>query len=159
MTTSEAVTRGIRVSVRARFSDQNSDPQGRRWVFLYTITISNESSVRVQLLERHWIITDANGEVEEVKGPGVIDVTVWRQQQSMTVHLVNLTNPMMMKGPLRETVPVGPLHARIRVPADARVRGVHLLTAGTRVAYEETNRTLTVTVPSVDVHEVIALDF
>jgi ApaG protein len=71
-TTSEAVTRGIRVNVRAKFSDQNSDPQGRRWVFLYTITISNESSVRVQLLERHWIITDANGDVEEVKGPGVV---------------------------------------------------------------------------------------
>ncbi len=72
MTTSEAVTRGIKVSVRARYSDQNSDPKGRRWVFLYTINIQNESSVRVQLLERHWIITDANGEVEEVKGPGVV---------------------------------------------------------------------------------------
>lgn len=71
-TTSDAVTRGIRVSVRARFSDQNSDPHGRQWVFLYTISISNESSVRVQLLERHWIITDANGEIEEVKGPGVV---------------------------------------------------------------------------------------
>lgn len=71
-TTSEAVTRGIRVNVRARFSDQNSDPQGRQWVFLYTITIHNESADRVQLLKRHWVITDANGEVEEVKGPGVV---------------------------------------------------------------------------------------
>jgi ApaG protein len=71
-TTSEAITRGIRVSVRARYSEQNSDPQGRQWVFLYTITIANESRVRVQLVERHWIITDANGEVEEVKGPGVV---------------------------------------------------------------------------------------
>ena len=71
-TTSEAVTRGIRVSVRARFSEQNSDAQARQWVFLYTITIRNESSVRVQLLTRHWNITDANGEVEEVKGPGVV---------------------------------------------------------------------------------------
>ena len=44
------------------------------------------------------------------KGPGVLDVTVWRQRDSMTVHLVNLTNPMMMKGPLREIIPVGPLH-------------------------------------------------
>jgi ApaG protein len=70
--TSEAVTRGIRVSVRARFSEQNSDAQARQWVFLYTITIRNESSVRVQLLTRHWIITDANGEVDEVKGPGVV---------------------------------------------------------------------------------------
>ncbi len=69
---SEAVTRGIRVSVRARFSEQNSDPQRGQWVFLYTITIRNEGPTRVQLLTRHWIITDANGEVEEVKGPGVV---------------------------------------------------------------------------------------
>ena len=40
-------------------------------------------------------------------GPGVLDVTVWRQADSLTVHLVNLTNPMMMKGPLRELIPVG----------------------------------------------------
>ena len=40
----------------------------------------------------------------------------------MTVHLVNLTNPMMMKGPLRETIPVGPLRVRIRLPAGARPR-------------------------------------
>ena len=71
-TTSEAVTRGIRVSVRARFSEQNSDPQARQWVFLYTITIRNEGAFRVQLLTRRWIITDANGEIEEVKGPGVV---------------------------------------------------------------------------------------
>ena len=71
-TTSDAVTRGVRVSVRARYSDQNSDPHARQWVFLYTITISNESAARVQLLKRHWVITDANGEIEEVKGPGVV---------------------------------------------------------------------------------------
>jgi ApaG protein len=71
-TTSDAVTRGVRVSVRARYSDQNSDPHARQWVFLYTITISNESGMRVQLLKRHWVITDANGEIEEVKGPGVV---------------------------------------------------------------------------------------
>jgi ApaG protein len=72
MTSSEAVTRGIRVSVRAQFSEQNSEPNSRQWVFLYTITIRNESPLRVQLLTRHWIITDANGEIEEVKGPGVV---------------------------------------------------------------------------------------
>jgi hypothetical protein len=47
--------------------------------------------------------------VVEVKGKGLLDITVWRQASSMTVHLVNLTNPMMMKGPYRETFPVGPL--------------------------------------------------
>jgi ApaG protein len=71
-TTSEKVTRDVRVSVRARYSVQNSDPNAQQWVFLYTITITNESAVRVQLLTRHWIITDANGEIEEVKGAGVV---------------------------------------------------------------------------------------
>ena len=53
----------------------------------------------------------------EVEGPGLLDVTAWRQRDSMTVHLVNLTNPMMMKGPLREVLPVGPLKVRVRLPA------------------------------------------
>ena len=58
----------------------------------------------------------------EVTGPGLVDVTMWRQRDSMTVHLVNLTNPMMMKGPLREVIPVGPLKARIRLPEGVRAR-------------------------------------
>ena len=48
-------------------------------------------------------------------GPGVLDVTVWRQKDSMTVHLVNLTNPMMMKGPFRELIPVGPQTVRVNL--------------------------------------------
>lgn len=94
----------------------------------------------------------------EIEGPGVLDVTVWRQRSSMTVHLVNLTNPMMMKGPLREMIPVGPLRARIRLPENVRARRVHLLTAGRSPAVEEANGVLSVTVPSVECHEVIAID-
>src|SRR2546423_2133016 len=54
--------------------------------------------------------------VVEVVGPGVLDVTVWEQKNSMTVHLVNLTNPMMMKGPVREFIPVGEQRIRVRLP-------------------------------------------
>ncbi len=93
-----------------------------------------------------------------VEGPGILDVTVWRQQASMTVHLVNLTNPMMMKGPLREVVPVGPQLARIRLPDGLRPRKVQLLTAGTTITPRMVGEVCTVTVPSVDVHEVIAID-
>lgn len=71
-TTSEAVTEGIRVSVQARFSPQNSNIPRRSWVFVYTITVANEGASAFQLLNRHWIITDAEGEVEEVRGPGVV---------------------------------------------------------------------------------------
>jgi hypothetical protein len=94
----------------------------------------------------------------EVDGPGIVDVAVWRQRDSMTVHLVNLTNPMMMKGPLRESIPVGPLTVRVRLPDGARPAKVQLLTAGTTVAAAPANGTLRVVVPSVDVHEVIAID-
>ena len=94
----------------------------------------------------------------EVDGPGILDVVPWRQRSSMTVHIVNMTNPMMMKGPLRETIPVGPLTARIRLPEGARPGKVKLLTSGKTVAADVRNGVLRVTVPSVDVHEVIALD-
>jgi hypothetical protein len=94
----------------------------------------------------------------EVEGPGLLDVTIWRQRDSMTVHLVNLTNPMMMKGPLRETIPVGPQRVRVRLPAGTRAKRVQLLTAGTSPPAEESGNVMTVTVPSVDVHEVVAID-
>lgn len=72
MFTSEALTRGIRVSVAAEYAPDRSRPQAKEWFFLYTITIRNEGTDVVQLLSRHWIITNGAGEVEEVRGPGVV---------------------------------------------------------------------------------------
>ena len=72
MFTSDTVTNGIRVRVKARFDPSRSKPQQNQWFFLYTVTISNEGSITTQLISRHWIITDANGKVEEVRGPGVV---------------------------------------------------------------------------------------
>lgn len=69
---SEACTHDVRVQVRAEYSPEHSDPQRSQWFFLYTIRIANEGSEPVQLLTRHWIITDATGQVEEVQGPGVV---------------------------------------------------------------------------------------
>jgi Hypothetical glycosyl hydrolase 6/Beta-galactosidase trimerisation domain len=93
-----------------------------------------------------------------VQGPGLIDVTVWRQRDSMTVHLVNLTNPMMMKGPLREVIPVGPQRVSVRLPDGTRPKKVQLLTAGKSVDFAMMGQGLTLTVPSIDVHEVVAID-
>jgi ApaG protein len=70
--TSEAVTQDVRVRVKAQFDPTRSRPQQQQWFFLYTIQIVNEGSATVQLISRHWIITDANGKVEEVRGPGVV---------------------------------------------------------------------------------------
>ncbi len=72
MNTSEATTRGVRVEVESRYLPEKSDPRRKRWFFAYDIRINNEGDDVVQLLTRHWIITDANGNVEEVKGPGVV---------------------------------------------------------------------------------------
>ncbi len=70
--TSEAVTRGIRISVEAEYSPQHSQPWQEHWFFLYTVRIANESEETVQLVSRHWIITDATGTTEEVRGLGVV---------------------------------------------------------------------------------------
>jgi ApaG protein len=72
MFSSEAVTRGIRVRVQSQYSAERSRPARNEWFFLYTVTISNEGPEPVQLLTRHWIITDGTGKVEEVRGPGVV---------------------------------------------------------------------------------------
>jgi ApaG protein len=69
---SEATTRGVRVKVQSEYSADQSAPSKNQWFFLYTVTISNESAETVQLLTRHWVITDGTGHIEEVRGPGVV---------------------------------------------------------------------------------------
>ena len=93
-----------------------------------------------------------------VAGPGVLDVTIWRQRSSITVHLVNLTNPMMMKGPFREFIPVGEQRVRLRLPAGRKASKVQLLAGGQQPACHENGGYLEVVVPSVLVHEVVAID-
>ena len=66
------MSQGIRVQVVARYSPERSLPSGNKWFFLYTVTISNEGADTVQLLTRHWIITDGCGQIEEVRGAGVV---------------------------------------------------------------------------------------
>jgi ApaG protein len=72
VSTSEALTDGIRVAVECRYSPDYSQPQANQWFFLYTIQITNENEEDVQLLSRRWTIQDATGKVEEVRGPGVV---------------------------------------------------------------------------------------
>ena len=70
--TSRANTNGVLVEVRSQYLDEQSQPTLRRFVFAYEITVTNTGSEVVQLRSRHWIITDGMGEVQEVKGPGVV---------------------------------------------------------------------------------------
>lgn len=71
-TTSTATTEGIRVSVRSRYLAEQSAPDQGRYVFAYTIVIANHGTRTAQLRTRHWIITDARGTIEEVRGDGVV---------------------------------------------------------------------------------------
>jgi hypothetical protein len=93
-----------------------------------------------------------------VTGPGVLDVTCWQQKASLTVHLVNLTNPMMMKGPIRELIPVGEQEVRVRLPEGTKAEAVRLLAAGRPAKAVRVGTSLAVTVPSVLDHEVVAID-
>ena len=72
MSSSEATTRGVRVRVDAKYSPEHSEPSRQEWFFLYTVRIANDGQETVQLINRHWIITNASGDVEEVRGPGVV---------------------------------------------------------------------------------------
>jgi hypothetical protein len=81
------------------------------------------------------------------------------QKNSLAAHLVNLTNPMMMKGPVRELIPAPAQDLRIRVPDGHRVKSVRLLAAGNTPSYRQERNVLTLRVPSIRLHEVVAVDF
>lgn len=69
---SNQLTRGIRVTVKSRYLSDRSSPARKEFVFAYTIRIANEGAVAAQLRSRHWIITDGEGRVQEVRGDGVV---------------------------------------------------------------------------------------
>lgn len=69
---SVTTTNGIRVQVICQYLPERSSPRQNQFLFAYTITISNTGDETAQLLSRHWIITDAEGEVQEVRGAGVV---------------------------------------------------------------------------------------
>jgi ApaG protein len=72
MDTPEPTVSKIRVEVETAYIEEQSDPRDKRFVFSYTITIRNEGQIPARLLTRHWIITDANGNVKETRGDGVV---------------------------------------------------------------------------------------
>lgn len=72
---SNTLTRGIRIEVLPTYHREHSDPVRDYWFFSYTIQITNEGTEQVQLLSRHWVITDATGKTQHVKGPGVVGET------------------------------------------------------------------------------------
>ena len=72
MTHSEARTEDIVVNVQSHYVAERSEPEHSQWFFTYSVQITNESDKTIQLISRHWVITNANGQVQEVRGAGVV---------------------------------------------------------------------------------------
>jgi hypothetical protein len=96
--------------------------------------------------------------IVEVDGPGLLDVTVWRNPDSITIHLVNMTNPMAMKGPYRAFFPVGPHTVRVNLPSGIKPTKGRLLVADANVDLSRSGSVLHLNVPSILDHEVVAID-
>lgn len=102
------MTPQIRVSVETDYMPDQSDPGSRRYVFAYTITILNEGGEAAKLLRRHWIITDADGKVQEVRGDGVV---------GEQPHLAPGQGFRYSSGAILET-PVGTMQGSYQMQAD-----------------------------------------
>jgi ApaG protein len=98
----------ISVAVDTRYLEDQSDPDEHRYVFAYTITIRNRGTVPAKLLGRHWVITDANGKVQEVRGEGVV---------GEQPHLMPGQGFRYTSGAVLET-PVGSMQGSYRMLAD-----------------------------------------
>lgn len=98
----------IRIHVATQYVDDQSEPDIDRYVFAYTITIENRSELPAQLLSRHWLITDANGKVQEVSGDGVVG----EQPKLRPGETYRYSS-----GAVLET-PVGAMQGRYRMQAD-----------------------------------------
>lgn len=98
----------ISVAVDTRYLEDQSDPDEQRYVFAYTITIRNRGTVPAKLLGRHWVITDANGKVQEVRGEGVV---------GEQPHLMPGQGFRYTSGAVLET-PVGSMQGSYRMLAD-----------------------------------------
>ena len=79
MTAMESPLHAIQVIVTTRYLEDQSIPEDDRYVFAYTIRIHNLGEVAARLVSRHWVITDANGKVQEVRGDGVVGEQPWLQ--------------------------------------------------------------------------------
>jgi ApaG protein len=103
-----AITHHIDITVETAYIEQQSTPADDRYVFAYTITIENTGAVAAQLISRHWIITDAKGHVQEVRGEGVVG----EQPRLAPGESFSYTSGAMLE------TPVGTMHGSYQMVAD-----------------------------------------
>jgi hypothetical protein len=93
-----------------------------------------------------------------LKGPGMFDVAIWKQEKSFTVHLINMTNPMFMQGPVRELLPSFPQEITVTLPEGVKAKTVTLLSKGQQAQFKQEGRKISCSIPSFLDHEVVAID-
>ncbi len=108
MTTPPEPQHQIKVDVETVYLEEQSEPAEQRFVFAYTITLRNSGKVPARLLTRHWVITDANGRIQEVRGEGVV---------GEQPHLKPGQGFRYSSGAVLET-PVGSMHGSYQMLAD-----------------------------------------
>jgi hypothetical protein len=97
-------------------------------------------------------------DVVSVDGPGIVDVCAWEGSDYIAIHLVNLTNPMMMKGPIRDTYAIGQQRVTVQIPRGRSLRQVRLLVSSADAPHTVSDQRLSLTVPSIADHELIAIE-
>jgi ApaG protein len=98
----------IRIETETRYIERESDPAQQRFVFAYTITMTNDGDAPAKLLNRHWYITDGNGEVKEVQGAGVIG----KQPRIVPTQAFRYTSAAILP------TPVGTMHGEYEFQRD-----------------------------------------
>ena len=136
-------------------------PAGRVAYFPFDIDrtfweVLSEDHLKVMRNTIHWASDEPP--IVSVEGPGLLDVTAWRNAASITIHLVNLTNPMAMKGPYRDFFPVGQQSIKLNLPDKIEAKQARLLVADKRIELSHSGSTLTFSVPVILDHEVVAID-
>jgi hypothetical protein len=100
-----------------------------------------------------------NGNVPvSVDGDGLMEVIAWQTQPGYAIHLLNYNGPNAFRGHMRKLIPLGPQVVRVTLPSVKPIRAVRLLRAGGTATFRQSDRTIEVSVPSVDLHEVVALE-
>jgi hypothetical protein len=94
----------------------------------------------------------------EVQGAGLLDVTAWLDHNAIVIHLVNLTNSMAMKGPYREFLPLGEQRVTVRLPEAMHAKAIHLLVAEKPAETHVRGHDVTIMVPAMLDHEIVAID-
>jgi hypothetical protein len=116
----------------------------------------NEDYLRLFINSLNWVHQEEP--VISLKGPGVFDTSVWQQEKSIAIHLLNMTNPMCMEGPVRELLPSFPQKLEFMLPSGVKPKAVKFLSTGKSAEYKIEGQKLKLEIPSFLDHEVVAID-